>query len=976
VEFGQSLASRNAQKNVWTPFQRAFKIAPTFRTLTEGENMNSNRSAIGTVLCFIVAIGILGFACSTQAQDLWTAGDGDWFDGANWSTGVPTNITLAEVDNGGSANIGMPGAAASDLILGDGAADSGTVTLTDSATLAITNFLYVGGDGVGNLEINVDGSGVTVGFAVYVGSFSGSVGTVVVTGPDSMYSLTSGAMFVGANGNGTMQILEGAGVHTMGYAYIGAFSGSQGLVQVSGVNGLASEWTVDQRLSIGDSGQGELDVLDGGKVDPNRVAIGRLAGSNGLVVVDGAGSQLNSANDFYVGGDVGAAGGQGELDITNGGLVNVGDNMTVWGPGSAGSAILAVDSSYMLSVAGQLKFSGGTLRFLDDTDFTNDALLSIATGPVGMIVDNNGTTSTISGVLSGPGGLTVGGGGTLSITNFNSFTGDTIVNDATVLIDGSVGGNAIVNAGGVLGGTGFVSGDLLNTSTGVVAPGDSPGTLIVVGHYFQGAGADFSVEIGGLNAGVDSDLLNVFGTATIDGSMHISRVNNFMPLPGDEVTVLSTGGGVFGTFANVVPVNWLGLIQPVAVYPDPFTVDVQFVLANTFASQGLTPNQIAVGNALDNALLDNCAPNVVAYEGQVPLADLPATYDLIAPEELASIYEMGFSQAYMQGVNLMQRMDDIRAGSTGFCSTAAMQMQAPIYSKDSDGKEVINKNPAPAFVPAPENRWGIWVTGAGQFVNVGNDDSNATGYDLSNGDFLVGVDYRPMQHVAFGVYGGYDAGIANLVDNGRVTFNGGTAGGFATFSWNRFYADVSGGGAWNNYKTRRGALLGDAIGSTQGGQYNALGAVGYDWHLGCLNVGPRGTIQYTDVNIDHFVERGSLAPLVYPDQDEDSLQSTLGVRASYDIHSHSGKVIFRPELSLAWWHEFNDTAYPIDAGFLHCPTGFIVHGPNMGSDAAQIRAGGAAQLNTGFSIYVYYDGRLGRSNYNSNGVSGGFTWSF
>jgi len=46
--------------------------------------------------------------------------------------------------------------------------------------------------------------------------------------------------------------------------------------------------------------------------------------------------------------------------------------------------------------------------------------------------------------------------------------------------------------------------------------------------------------------------------------------------------------------------------------------------------------------------------------------DLPHEYDLIAPEELAGIYELGFSLANVQALNLQRRMDDIRGGSNGF----------------------------------------------------------------------------------------------------------------------------------------------------------------------------------------------------------------------------------------------------------------------------------------------------------------------
>jgi outer membrane autotransporter protein len=53
-----------------------------------------------------------------------------------------------------------------------------------------------------------------------------------------------------------------------------------------------------------------------------------------------------------------------------------------------------------------------------------------------------------------------------------------------------------------------------------------------------------------------------------------------------------------------------------------------------------------------------------------------------------------------------------------------------------------------------------------------------------------------------------------------------------------------------------------------------------------------------------------------------------------------------------------------------------VQGPALGHDSAVVNAGVSAQLPPTFSIYVSYDGQVGRSNFNYNGVSGGFSFSF
>lgn len=390
----------------------------------------------------------------------------------------------------------------------------------------------------------------------------------------------------------------------------------------------------------------------------------------------------------------------------------------------------------------------------------------------------------------------------------------------------------------------------------------------------------------------------------------------------------------------------------------------------------LTSITLTTGATLDGrALAINGAVTLDSNNIQAPVTPI-AIGRLIAPEELASIYEIKFALDTMQGTNLIQRMDDIRAGSNGFCAVAyAPQVTTQGYSKTFDGKAVLDKNPAPAFVQAPENRWGIFVTGSGEYVKVGDEDANARGYRITNGAVILGLDYRLSHNLALGIYGGYEAGRAKLFENGHLTMEGGNVGGFATYFHDGFYVDVAGGGGWNSYDIRRSALLGYARGRTDGSEVNALGAIGYDWKVGCFNIGPTASIQYTNVDIDRYTETGSLLPLEIQDQSEDSLRSTVGLRASYDIKV--GPVIFRPELRAGWLHEYYDQAYPIDARLASGGGGILTaYGPTVGRDAAQIRAGVSAQLSRAFAVYVYYDGIVGRSNYNSNGGSGGFSFSF
>jgi hypothetical protein len=185
---------------------------------------------------------------------------------------------------------------------------------------------------------------------------------------------------------------------------------------------------------------------------------------------------------------------------------------------------------------------------------------------------------------------------------------------------------------------------------------------------------------------------------------------------------------------------------------------------------------LAAANLLDAVQLDPRAVNLISFLDKEPFANLPGDFEKISPEGLTAFYEIGFSSANIQKLVLEGRLDDIRNGSNGFSSnvkvnraTVNLEDKAGVDGKASKG--VVE----PILQRGPENRWGVWVTGFGDFVNV-DADANAKGYDFTTGGVSLGVDYRITDQLANRCNGRIGAYVDRLTPSGHIDVDSGRGG--------------------------------------------------------------------------------------------------------------------------------------------------------------------------------------------------------
>lgn len=319
---------------------------------------------------------------------------------------------------------------------------------------------------------------------------------------------------------------------------------------------------------VGDSGDGTL-IVSNGLLTAANLTLGSATGSVGRMQVSGGRVEVSTTLTVANRGDSVLKVSGGVIVATN--LAIVGQTTATNIPATfelSGGTVL-VSRIYSLTAIGaqsNLWLSGGALAAA--ANFTNSLNMTLTNSPgPGLVTVETSFTNLFTGLLSGPGGLAKSGPGRLALSQDNSYTGETVVREGTLILHtnatlaGStqitVAAGAVLDvtnrtdktlalgAGQTLKGNGTVVGVLANA--GVIAPGGSAGTLYVSRDYTQ-SGA-LRIEVGGVTPGSGHDVLAVSSNATLSGALEVSLINGFVPANGNSFTVL-TASAVSGTFAT------------------------------------------------------------------------------------------------------------------------------------------------------------------------------------------------------------------------------------------------------------------------------------------------------------------------------------------------------------------------------------------------------------------------------------------
>ena len=517
----------------------------------------------------------------------------------------------------------------------------------------------------GSNNVNLNGSGTTVfsGNNTYTGKTTVNAGTLKVTGGTSVIgALSVGAAIYQQDSSSSVSsvTLTGTTELSIGTTGTSAFTLNAGTFLVQSATAAAANIGVGGVTTFTQTG-GLFSFAPTGA----NLLLNMGVATTGSATLNLSGGTFQTAANVpaYLGGRVTT-----DMNISGTALVDVPNlifnrNLNTahtatlnLGDGTLGSGTLKVSTITKESAAANnvanFNFNGGTLKAGVSTNAFMAGLTTASVKDGGAIIDSDVFDVTIGQALVHFAGattdsLTKKGTGKLTLTNANTYTGNTTVSNGTLALSGSgsittspnlivvggatldvtaVSGGFTLAANQTLKGNGTVTGPI--TINGTVSPGASIGTLTLISNLVLNASSTNTFEVDGSTPTNDvivlgdavtyGGVLNIVPTGTFTAGQTFTlfsgagatNVSNFASLVG------SPGGGNIFSFTNGV-LSVVSTGSPVSTNADLISLVLSpaGTLSPTFASNVLT---YAASEAYVNT------PTVTVVN-----ADLTATNNLI-----------------------------------------------------------------------------------------------------------------------------------------------------------------------------------------------------------------------------------------------------------------------------------------------------------------------------------------------------------
>lgn len=487
----------------------------------------------------ILTLGSGGLNMSTATQDLSIGSGLTLLQNTSQSWQVPAGrlLTISGALVGGGGGVAH-------------VTNTGTVNVSSGTASSRLSYITLNGVDVGALDASKNLVNATSVFAYVNPAGGNSSGTVVgidvqttTTGATQAYrhsntlTVTNGVRFNATNTQNTSWTVDtsssgrvGTLPHIIVTSNVGAqdviYNGAGGIRAASSggelfLHQLNTSGKLIFNTTINGFGASSLTKTGGGAVviasasgytGVTRINEGSLQlGNGGVLGTVGSASIINNGNLAFNRTDVISAGynisGSGSLTQAGTGTVSLTGTNTYTGATHFNAGTVSFNSLSNFGNGTALNFNGGTLSWNGVSTDISARTVTIAAG--GATFNTNGNNVTLANPIGngGAGGLTKSGAGTLTL-NGSTNTGSSTVTGGLLVANGAMAGGATVNGGGTLGGGATYAGTISVNSGGIIAPGNSVGT-ITAGGLVLGTGSILNFEFNNTPA---NDYISVTGT--------------------------------------------------------------------------------------------------------------------------------------------------------------------------------------------------------------------------------------------------------------------------------------------------------------------------------------------------------------------------------------------------------------------------------------------------------------------------------
>ena len=525
--------SSTASTSAWTTTGNWVANAIPGATYVSGNSVNSDVVTFNSAL----ASGTIGGSANPIQVDLNRHIGGITFSGAtvgSYFIGSTSGNEL-KVNHGGTIQLATDVVNAqtinSPLAIRLPSSTNGSFTITNNASETNATLTF-GGTIVANpnsttrpITLNLSGSN-TGANAINNSLTTGGTRIDLVKAGAGTWILAAANDF-GANGSATNAgsvTVNGGVLELRNNAALSTNSVANALpvaINTSGTLRLSNSITLDNGVSLNLNNGGTI-TSNGTNTTNGRINVSTSAASSATLSTSGSNDVFtigNAANDLTGGAS------DTVLNVSGPGTIHFGQSSNYIGSWSLNSGTTRLGAATALG-AGSVAFGSGSTATLqlNGQNVTVAGLNSHAT--VGTPVIENGTagantltvnttgSSAFAGLVrdgsAGTVAITKSGAGTLNLSGANTYSGGTTLSGGTLRANNASGsatgsGSVSIASGGTLDGAGFISGLVSVASGGIVAPGNSVGTL-TVGSLTAASGSIFNFEFNGTPA---NDRINV-----------------------------------------------------------------------------------------------------------------------------------------------------------------------------------------------------------------------------------------------------------------------------------------------------------------------------------------------------------------------------------------------------------------------------------------------------------------------------------